>query len=744
MQADEQEKTSQWAEHEETTYARATQHTSTATATIPPASESTADKVQDDAASIHGEFDVYWENETDPENPLNWPQWRKVSNIAMTSFVTFLTPLASSMFAPGVPETFKTDSNTAATFVVSIFVLGFAFGPIVVAPASKLYGRLPVYHICNILFTIFTICNAVSTNMAMLMAFHFLAGFAGVGAVTIGSGSVADMMPPEQRGISLALWSLGFLFGPIVGPIAGGFPVAAMGWRWVFWIIAILSGATTLICFLVLKETLATIILEKKALRLRKSTENLDHRSRVASPLAPKTLMAETCVRPLKILLFTPVASWMCMYIALLYGLLYILFTTFTFVFTETYKLSTTAAGLSYLGCGVGTLIGLAFAARLSDRIVRRKVAAGITPLPEDRLPLYMALPGSLAIPIGFLIYGWGAHFRVHWIVPQIGTAVMSFGTIVILMYVQTYLTDVYTVHAAIAIAANAVLRSLLGALLPLLNIMTKRKRDSVAPDASSKRTMATRAMTRAAAVDAVFMTTELLEGILQHLPMKDLLLSQRVCHKWKSVIEQSQCLQQALFFLPREPDFAWLYPRSKRTEHIITRVSTGHMMEGKHDIVVYPSGEMNPMFFVQGSNIIKTNKAFPGSDNGYEMFRYHCQPPWLDCPEGSWRKMLSSQPPVKAIDYHWVCAGHLQNGLVNQTEPITLADMGKLFINPGKLDDATFYGHGQSNHLATEGILYPKTSEKDVYRIMGRNGKRYVQGSANCITVEIEGPQFV
>lgn len=103
-----------------------------------------------------------------------------------------------------------------------------------------------------------------------------------------------------------------------------------------------------------------------------------------------------------------------------------------------------------------------------------------------------------------------------------------------------------------------------------------------------------------------------------------------------------------------REPDFAWLYPRSKRTEHIITRVSTGHMMEGKHDIVVYPSGEMNPMFFVQGSNIIKTNKAIPGSDNGYEMFRYHCQPPWLDCPEGSWRKMLSSQPPVKAIDYHW------------------------------------------------------------------------------------------
>ena len=378
------------------------------------------------------------------------------------------------MFAPGIPDvlkTFNTTSNIAATFVVSIYVLGFAFGPIFVAPASELYGRLPVYHVCNILFTILTILNAVSTNMVMLMAFRFLAGFAGVGAITIGSGSVADMMPPERRGISLALWSLGPLFGPIVGPIAGGFLVEAMGWRWVFWIIAIFAGATTVICFVVLKETLATIILEKKAAKLRKETGNLNYRSRLASPLTPKALLAETCVRPLKILLFTPVASAMCIYIALLYGLLYILFTTYTFVFSESYSFSTTAAGLSYLGSGVGTLLGLAYAATLSDRIVRRKVATGIKPQPEDRLPLYMVLPGSLSIPAGFFIYGWGAHFRVHWIVPQIGTAVMSFGVIIILMCVQTYLTDVYTVHAASAIAANTVLRSLLGALLPLCGL---------------------------------------------------------------------------------------------------------------------------------------------------------------------------------------------------------------------------------------------------------------------------------
>lgn len=146
------------------------------------------------------------------------------------------------MSAPGVPQMlvdFKTDSKILATFVISVFVLGFAFGPLVVAPLSEWTGRVPVYHACNILFLIFTILCAVSKNMAMLIVFRFLAGFAGVAPITCGSGTIADLMPPERRGVAMSLWSLGPLFGPIIGPIAGGFLVEARDWRWVFWVIAI-------------------------------------------------------------------------------------------------------------------------------------------------------------------------------------------------------------------------------------------------------------------------------------------------------------------------------------------------------------------------------------------------------------------------------------------------------------------------------------------------------------------------
>lgn len=146
------------------------------------------------------------------------------------------------MMAPAVPDIlqqFDIHNNQYGTFCVSVFVLGFAFGPLIIAPLSELYGRTIVYHVCNSLFVVFTVGCALSNSIGMLVAFRFLAGFAGVSVITIGGGSIADMVPPEQRGRSMAAWSIGPLIGPVIGPVCAGFLVEAKGWRWVFWVIAI-------------------------------------------------------------------------------------------------------------------------------------------------------------------------------------------------------------------------------------------------------------------------------------------------------------------------------------------------------------------------------------------------------------------------------------------------------------------------------------------------------------------------
>ncbi|CAK7217015.1 hypothetical protein SCUCBS95973_003008 [Sporothrix curviconia] len=407
-------------------------------------------------------FVVWWQQpaDQDRENPQNWTSRRKWSIIAMLSFLTFLTPLASSMLAPGVPQLlaeFGETSDTDATFVVSIFVLGFAFGPLVIAPMSEIYGRVVVYHTCNSLFVVFTILCAIAKDINALLAFRFCAGFAGVAVVTCGGGSIADLMPTEKRAGAMAIWSLGPLLGPVVGPVAAGFLVDATNWRWVFWVTAI--------------ATYAPVILHKKAAKLRKENGDSRYRSKLDKLESRKTVFAKAIVRPMRMFCRAPIVAAVCIYVAAMYGLLYILFTTFTFVYQEIYGFSSIGAGLSFIAAGLGNIIGVAYSGILSDRIVKRIKMQGRASTPEDRLNFLLTVPASLLLPAGLVIYGWTADRHVHWIVPMLGTGVMGVGMIGIMMCAQTYLIDAYTVHAASVLAANSVLRSTLGALLPLCGL---------------------------------------------------------------------------------------------------------------------------------------------------------------------------------------------------------------------------------------------------------------------------------
>lgn len=122
------------------------------------------------------------------------------------------------MFAPAVPDmmaSFDDDSSAMASLVVSIYVVGFALGPLLLAPLSEIYGRLPVYHASNLLFLAFTVGCALSTRAGMFVAFRLLAGCVGGTPLVLGGGSIADMIPPEKRGLAMTLWGVGQLFGPV-------------------------------------------------------------------------------------------------------------------------------------------------------------------------------------------------------------------------------------------------------------------------------------------------------------------------------------------------------------------------------------------------------------------------------------------------------------------------------------------------------------------------------------------------
>lgn len=181
---------------------------------------------------------VSWDGEADPDNPMNWPSWRRWVLINLVGLITLMAGLSSSMFAPGVPALmaeFHSDNSTLASFVVTVFVLGFATGPLLFAPLSELYGRTIVQHTGCIGFVIFSIACALSTSLNMLIGMRLLQGIFAAVPLTNGGAIVADMVKQEQRGFAMAMLTLGVLMGPVIGPVTGGFLAAAKGWRCRSW-----------------------------------------------------------------------------------------------------------------------------------------------------------------------------------------------------------------------------------------------------------------------------------------------------------------------------------------------------------------------------------------------------------------------------------------------------------------------------------------------------------------------------
>ncbi|KAE9366893.1 MFS general substrate transporter [Stipitochalara longipes BDJ] len=422
---------------------------------------------------------VWWDGPDDPSNPVNFKPVIKLLNICLVSAICFVTPLGSSMFAPGVPELmkeFKSSNVELASFVVSVYVLGFAVGPLFFAPLSEIYGRLPVYHSCNALFFACNIACALAPNLNFLVGFRFLAGVFGSAPLTNGGGTIADLVTQEKRGKAMSGFVMGPIIGPIIGPVAGGFLSQAKGWRWTFWVLCMLSGLFGLLSLVFMRETYAVVILQRKTIRLQKETGNKELRSKLDVGLSPRDFFLHSIIRPMKMLVKSPIVLLLAIYVGVIYGYLYLLFTTFTPVFEETYHFSSGIVGLTFLGLGFGSMFGVGFFAWSTDRVFKARKEAmeaageenadGAAMQPEARLKLL--LPAYCLIPTGLFIYGWTAQYKVQWIVPILATVLIGIGNIAVFMCISLYLIDAFAFYAASALAANTVIRSIMGAVLPL------------------------------------------------------------------------------------------------------------------------------------------------------------------------------------------------------------------------------------------------------------------------------------
>ncbi|KAH7397700.1 major facilitator superfamily domain-containing protein [Cadophora sp. MPI-SDFR-AT-0126] len=414
---------------------------------------------------------VTWSSEDDPTNPINWPNRKRWTATLLVACFTFISPLASTMIAPSldtIAEDFNISKDAEKALVMTIFLLAYAIGPFLIGPLSETFGRVVVLQSANLVFLLFNTVCGFARSKEQMMAFRFLSGLGASAPQAIGGGVVSDCWRAEERGKAIAIYSLAPFLGPSLGPIAGGLITQNTTWRWVFWGTSILDLFVQVLATLFLHETYKPKILAVKAKKLIQETGNTALHTKWQNPDHTfGHILRKNLVRPFVMLATQPTIQVMAFYRAYIYGLKYLVLSTFPMVFEETYNMSIGDASLNYLSLGVGFVIGLQICAPLIDKVyIRLKRHYNSPGRPEFRIPLM--LPGGLLVPLGLLIYGFTARSTIHFIVPNIGAAIFACGCIISFQCAQAYVVDAYTTYAASATGAAAFVRTIAGFGFPL------------------------------------------------------------------------------------------------------------------------------------------------------------------------------------------------------------------------------------------------------------------------------------
>jgi MFS family permease len=181
----------------------------------------------------------------DPRNPMQFDPRIKWLYTVIVAFATLAVSLASSAYAGAISEVLKDMevSEEVATLGVSLFVLGFAVGPLLWAPLSELVGRQVVFFLITFLaLSSFCAGAAGSQNIWTLIILRFFAGSFGSSPFTNAGGVIADIFAADQRGLATSLFAGAPFLGPSLGPVVGGFLGENAGWRWVQGFLAIFTG----------------------------------------------------------------------------------------------------------------------------------------------------------------------------------------------------------------------------------------------------------------------------------------------------------------------------------------------------------------------------------------------------------------------------------------------------------------------------------------------------------------------
>ncbi|KAL2865014.1 MFS transporter [Aspergillus lucknowensis] len=365
---------------------------------------------------------------------------------------------------PYIFEKFNMVDDSQSSLPTSLFLLGYVVGPSIWSPLSETVGRRPILLYTFIVFFFFTLACALAPGWSTLLFFRFVCGCMGAAPQTVVGGVYADIFEARSRGRVMAIYMAAASFGPILGPIISGF-TSEYGWRWTFWVELMIAGFT-LVGLLFVPETFGPVLLRRRAAMLSKMSGR--HISAPSSSI--DTDLTTIFLRPLYMLISEPIIAATSIYVGIVYALVFFYFQAYPVIFPEVYGFSIQMTSLALIPLGIGacstSLVAIYWDLKYETALSKKKSWAFPFSPEVHRLPI--SCLGGVTIPVSLFWLAWTATPSIHWIVPTLSGLLFGFGYQTIFTSLLTYVTDAYKIYSASALASSVIIRSILGAALPV------------------------------------------------------------------------------------------------------------------------------------------------------------------------------------------------------------------------------------------------------------------------------------
>ncbi|KAI0099724.1 major facilitator superfamily domain-containing protein [Nemania sp. FL0031] len=406
----------------------------------------------------------------------------------------------SGLFASWTAQIYLPALNNAAydlhstikkiNLTVTSYMIFQGVTPIFIGGYADAMGRRPVYITCFILYIATDVALALTNSYGSLLALRSVQSITISSTQALCQGVVADISTSAERGQYAAFLALPTILGPSIGPVIGGAIAQYLGWRNIFWFLAITGGINLAVLLLFFPETCRRIvgdgsILPKKSnqtvLQLfQNRRKDHSHQVETGTPLvpegdAPKTnfawdrfLSALTLLREKELLVLST-------YGGLLFAGLYAVGTAAPSLFAKYYGYNGLEIGLLYLPLAAGSVLAVVLVGKsLNWNFQRHARRLGITiekgrhmdlsEFPIEKARIEVLIPPFILSVIVITAWGWTVENQVSVGVVVVLVFLLGLGLSGTASVFSALITDIRPEKASAASASNNIIKFLLGA----------------------------------------------------------------------------------------------------------------------------------------------------------------------------------------------------------------------------------------------------------------------------------------